>query len=142
MQKPELIQVLDSLADEEFLQVEEVSALKEAYVFLRNSEHAVQAEFDGQTHMLPGDEVSRSRLADAMEYDDYGPYLVALEAHRTRVTRSLGQLVTKKGTSPEHDIEEAWVKGWESPANQHVEELGWKSGSCDLIMVLLPALLS
>ena len=132
LQKSELIQVLDSLVDEGFLQVEEVSALKEAYVFLRNSEHAVQAEFDRQTHLLPGDEVSQSRLADAMGYDHYGRYLVALEAHRTRVSRSFGQLVSNKGTSPQQDIEEAWVNGWESPANQDVEGLRLEVGKLRL----------
>ena len=123
LQKPELIQVLESLVEKEFLPVEEVSVLKEAYIFLRNSEHAIQAEFDRQTHLLPGDEVSQRRLADAMGYDDYGRYLIALEAHRTKVSRLFAQLVSTKGTSPHQDIEEVWVNRWKFPADQNVEEL-------------------
>lgn len=123
LQKPELMQVLESLVDEGFLPVEEVSALREAYVFLRNSEHAIQAEFDRQTHLLPGDEVSQSRLADAMGYDDYAHYLVALEAHRKRVSQLFAQLVSTKGMAPNENIAEAWVNAWKSPTNQQVEEL-------------------
>lgn len=123
LQKPQLMQVLESLVDKAFLPVEEVSALREAYVFLRNSEHALQAEFDRQTHLLPGEKVSQSRLADAMGYDDYARYLLALEAHRTRVSQSFAQLVSTKGMSPDEDIEEVWVSGWKSPTNPQVEEL-------------------
>ncbi len=123
LQKRELFQVLESLVAEAFLPAEEVSALKDAYIFLRNSEHAVQAEFDRQTHLLPVDDVSQLRLADAMGYDDFSLYLVALEAHRARVTQSFDQLVSNKGTSPHQDIGQAWVDGWQSPDNQYVEEL-------------------
>jgi [glutamine synthetase] adenylyltransferase / [glutamine synthetase]-adenylyl-L-tyrosine phosphorylase len=123
LQKRELFQVLESLVAEAFLPAEEVSALKDAYIFLRNSEHAVQAEFDRQTHLLPVDDVSQRRLADAMGYDDFSLYLVALEAHRARVTQSFDQLVSNKGTSPHQDIGQAWVDGWQSPDNQYVEEL-------------------
>lgn len=123
LQKSELFQVLESLVEEKFLTLEEVTALKEAYIFLRNSEHAVQAEFDRQTHLLPFDEVSQGRLADAMGYGDYKSYLNVLEAHRAGVTRSFDQLVSNKGTSPQEDIEEEWVNEWQSPGNQQVEEL-------------------
>ena len=123
LQKPGLIQALESLVEKAFLSVEEVSALKQAYVFLRNSEHAVQAEFDRQTHLLPSEEVSQRRLADAMGYDDYGGYLVALEAHRTKVSRLFSELVSTKGTSLHQDIDEEWVNRWEFPVNQLVEEL-------------------
>ena len=123
LQKPGLIQALESLVEKAFLSVEEVSALKQAYVFLRNSEHAVQAEFDRQTHLLPSEEVSQRRLADAMGYDDYGGYLVALEAHRTKVSRLFSELVSTKGTSPHQDIDEEWVNRWEFPVNQLVGEL-------------------
>ena len=130
LQKPGLIQALESLVEKAFLSVEEVSALKQAYVFLRNSEHAVQAEFDRQTHLLPSEEVSQRRLADAMGYDDYGGYLVALEAHRTKVSRLFSELVSTKGTSPHQDIDEEWVNRWEFPVNQLVG--GTAAGSVEV----------
>ena len=123
LQKPELFQVLKSLVEEKFLPAAEIAALKAAYIFLRNSEHAVQAEFDRQTHLLPSDEVSQNRLADAMGYDDYGLYLAALKGHRARVTRSFDQLVSNQAASPIASVGQAWATEWQLPENQHVEEL-------------------
>ena len=123
LQTPELFRVLDSLVAEKFLPEAEVLSLKDAYVFLRNSEHVIQAEFDRQTHLLPADELSQTRLAQAMGYESYVLYLDALERHRSNVSLSFDQLVSNRESSHRQKIEEEWIHGWRSPSNDHVKEL-------------------
>ena len=60
------LEVLDRLYEGRLMSSEEITVLKDAYVFLRRLEHRIQIWEDQQTHYLPEDEEARTRLAQAM----------------------------------------------------------------------------
>lgn len=60
-------------------------ALRDAYVFLRNTEHRLQMVADAQTHVLPTDDVERQRLAFGMGFPDWTTFETVLNRHRQKV---------------------------------------------------------
>ncbi len=72
----------------------EARALGAAYRFLRTIEHRLQLDHGAQTHDLPADDPGLERLARGLGFVDRSALLVAIESHRTAVTRvseSLGE---------------------------------------------------
>ena len=123
LQQPALMVVLEELRTLEFLPGEDVEALSSAYRFLRNSEHAVQAEHDRQTHRLPTSEESRSRLAEAMGFSTWAAYVTALDEHRGRVSDCFSRIVS--GTDRESDfaVEEIWQDTWHTSGDESIAAL-------------------
>jgi len=95
LQNQRLLPILTLLEEEELLSREAVTALREAYVFLRNVEHRLQAVADQQTHQLPSDELGMVRLAFSMSCPDWTTFEEQLNHHRVNVTRLFQQLVAK-----------------------------------------------
>ncbi len=93
LQTREIIKVLDILAADGYLPASACTELKEAYFFLRNSEHAIQALNDEQTQLLPTDTTAQERVALAMGFDNWPDYLQQLEQHRARVSHHFAQIV-------------------------------------------------
>lgn len=148
LQQASLLGVLEVLKEEDFLPVSDVAQLKDAYVFLRNSEHAIQAEHDRQTHRLPTDETSRERLATAMGFQDFDSYLEELESHRTEVSRCFTRLVAVTEDENAIDVDERWVTEWRQPGEDEVaqlksdiERMELQDEVLEAINTLIPALL-
>jgi len=148
LQEPKLLTVLDSLVELDFLPEARVDSLKAAYVFLRNSEHTIQSEYDRQTHLLPIDESGQQRLANAMGFENYETYLIQLENHRSRVTDCFTELVTSPAGSSEDKVEEIWVTRWQDSGDEHlmsfkgeVARLSLQRHVLDSIDQLIPRLL-
>jgi glutamate-ammonia-ligase adenylyltransferase len=81
---------LAALGERELLPGSSVSALRDAYVFLRNVEHRLQYRDDVQTHELPDDALERAELAEAMGLDE-PEFDRALARHRSLVSFTFGQ---------------------------------------------------
>ena len=94
LQRRELLPVLDECAKLACLPAEGSRALAEAYRFLRDSEHAIQAWEDRQTQELPTDELPRLALAHCMGFADYAAFLAALDAHRQCVAQYFAELIS------------------------------------------------
>ena len=122
LQSAELIPTLTRLEAMGFLSDSNVQALKAAYVFLRNSEHAIQAMYDRQTHLLPDDESDQRRLAVAMGFDDYVAYLMELDGHRQKVMDCFTELVAEPA-GPEQAIDDRWREAWAMPRSETVQNL-------------------
>ena len=88
-----LLEALDVLASEGHLPTTDVDSLRQAYVFLRNSEHAIQGAQDRQTQQLPEDALGQQRLAAVMGFDAYPVYLHRLQQHRSRVSACFAKLM-------------------------------------------------
>ncbi|SEI48584.1 glutamate-ammonia-ligase adenylyltransferase [Allopseudospirillum japonicum] len=73
--------------------------LLEAYVFLRNLEHRIQAIADKQTQTLPADSLSQHRLAFSLGFADWDALLTALQGIRTQVRHHFNQIIA----SPEDE---------------------------------------
>ncbi len=114
LQQRALVPVLGMLAERELLTPSEAYALERAYVFLRNSEHAIQAERDQQTHLLPTTEQSRERLANAMAEESWAAYVSELDRHRTAVAEVFARLLTPAQEEAEQPLEavQAWHAFW------------------------------
>jgi glutamate-ammonia-ligase adenylyltransferase len=81
------LQVLDHIKKLGILPAPDVDRLQEAYIFLRRLEHRIQAWDDQQTHYLPDDHPSRTRLAIAMGFQDEAGFMDSLKQHQNDVAR-------------------------------------------------------
>ncbi len=79
------LKVLDLIGSRGILPADEVEALSSAYVFLRRLEHRIQVWDDQQTHYLPEDASTRTRLAITMGFPDEASFLAELERHQNDV---------------------------------------------------------
>lgn len=82
--KPTL-QVLDYLAEKNFLPAKDVAELTESYIYLRNLEHRLMYIDDQQTQDLPTSEDAKQRLLKMLKLDDWETFLQELNHHRDRV---------------------------------------------------------
>jgi glutamate-ammonia-ligase adenylyltransferase len=99
LQQRPILTILDLLAERQCLAEQTVNDLKAAYVFLRRTEHRIQAFADQQTHLLPDDEVGLARIAHLMGFEKSADFLFALNQHREQVQNHFEQILT----SPQGD---------------------------------------
>lgn len=103
LQQRELLLILEELCTLGCLPPEAVFELRTAYLFLRDSEHAIQGYLDQQTQALPTDALQQQAMATVMGCADWPAYLAALAAHRSRVAEHFRDLIAE----PESDEEAA-----------------------------------
>lgn len=119
LQVPRLREVLQELVNQNLMPADEVAALMDAYVFLRNSEHAIQGEGDKQTQLLPPDSERQKRLAEVMGFEAYESYILVLNQHRENVRQSFAELL-QTGPSEQEQLLEGnlhWISAWNDPAS-------------------------
>ena len=92
LQERRVLVVLDYLTQKNLLPDYVVDELKNAYVFLRNTEHRIQEYQDRQTHVLPDDEIGQTRLASGMGFNDWPAFLTELNKHRENVEAHFEQV--------------------------------------------------
>ena len=90
LQQRELLTILGLLEKKQLLPAQAVHELMDAYLFLRDVEHALQGYRDEQTQQLPmaEDEASRihrQRIAFIMQFENWDTFYQTLQAHRQRV---------------------------------------------------------
>ncbi|RLA48263.1 MAG: bifunctional [glutamate--ammonia ligase]-adenylyl-L-tyrosine phosphorylase/[glutamate--ammonia-ligase] adenylyltransferase, partial [Gammaproteobacteria bacterium] len=93
LQQRELLPVLQECVALGCLPAEAGAELRVAYLFLRDSEHAIQGYRDKQTQALPQDELQRLAMATVMDFACWEDYLVVLDEHRGRVAEHFGELI-------------------------------------------------
>ena len=69
-----------------------VSALGEAYAFLRRLEHRLQYYDDQQTQAMPRTPQHQQLIAESMDFADYAALTAALDAHRAAVQETFSAL--------------------------------------------------
>lgn len=85
LQIPSLRDAMKQLVSLELLPQPVVDELRGDYEFLRNLEHALQAQQDRQTQQLPSDSENQARLAMAMRVPDWTSLREALHQCRERI---------------------------------------------------------
>ena len=108
MQKPGFLDTLAELERAERFDADTVAELRDAYRFLRNTEHCIQAEADRQTQRLPVTDSSRLRLAVAMGFESYQSFLSALAHHRDNVERIFDRVIGAAAPQAEGGL---WTAG-------------------------------
>ena len=125
LQKTRLLDVLSLLEADNYLPKLDTEQLRAAYIFLRNSEHAIQAEKDKQTQQLPATELGLMRLASAMGFESVDEYMRALDKHRANVIRCFADLMNANQSEQEILVEGKlfWVSIWRDPDNAESQAL-------------------
>jgi glutamate-ammonia-ligase adenylyltransferase len=111
LQNPSLLAVLPLLAGQKLLPEAIVGTLQHAYRHLRALENRLQMLADQQTHMLPHDEVARSRLAAALGQPSWAAVSAALASHRAAVSACFRAFVAPpaaSATEPTLDLAALW----------------------------------
>jgi glutamate-ammonia-ligase adenylyltransferase len=99
--------MLSVLSQEGCLSITETNKLNEAYQFLRNTEHALQAWRDEQTQNLPIDDLNRERLAFALSCSNAEDFSQQLAQHRDSVSEIFSSIVTQDENPLVDDDEKA-----------------------------------
>jgi len=123
LQQRGLRSVFDTLVDSELMPAADVQGLMQAYEFLRNTEHVLQAVRDEQTQRLPADEVGRLRLAFSMGFESWQAFSEQLAAHRHFVHELFSQLIAppQEAVDDEDSIElEQWQVMWRQLSRQEL----------------------
>ena len=94
LQTQALHKVLGQLAADNVLDKAEHQSLWSAYVFLRNTEHALQGIADKQTQQLPNDELGQQRVARLMGQSSWEQFYSLLQAHRDQVSSSFSAIIS------------------------------------------------
>ncbi|BFM18456.1 bifunctional [glutamate--ammonia ligase]-adenylyl-L-tyrosine phosphorylase/[glutamate--ammonia-ligase] adenylyltransferase [Maricurvus nonylphenolicus] len=109
------VMTLLPLLESEGLMPEGVSQkLMAAYVFLRNTEHAIQGYQDKQTQALPVDEKDGERLAWVMGFDSWDAFIAQLDLHRNNVNQEFHAVVADSAESEGEEADDlsSWRPLW------------------------------
>ena len=98
LQTRELLIVIGILEGEGYLPSQACNELRQAYLFLRDAEHVIQALNDEQTQLLPSDEYqqtssAQTRMCFAMGFASWQEFLTELDSQREKVTHHFAQIV-------------------------------------------------
>jgi glutamate-ammonia-ligase adenylyltransferase len=133
LQQRELLVILQELLELELLPSQVVKELREAYIFLRNLEHALQGMEDKQTQLLPEDDLSRARVALVMGYERWDECLAELDSHREKVARHFADIIAIEDEEEEAGaIDDGWHELWlaemeEAAACEWLEKHGFEA---------------
>ena len=124
LQEPNIFKVFDYLQEMEYLPHLAVQDLLKAYVFLRDSEHAIQGIRDQQSQTLPSDDINQARIAWTMDCSDWPDFLKQLNHHREKVSDHFSQIVAQEESEQTPTDQGIWLDIWlgvcdncEHPAN-------------------------
>jgi glutamate-ammonia-ligase adenylyltransferase len=145
LQARSLQEILSYLGKSGLLPGQEVERLQEAYVFLRNTEHALQAMSDEQTQQLPESEMGQARLAFSMGFSSSEAFHAELREHRKNVCAQFNRLIS----SPERDEnpdapnvaeQDVWQALWQSDSDRErsitlLAELGFSEPEEAMILL-------
>lgn len=99
LQDRRLLHILPLLVRLNCLPAGSDQSLGEAYLFLRNVEHALQAWQDKQTQQLPAAPDDRLRLAQVMGYTDWSQFIEELDRHRDCVHEQFSAMIADPAAS-------------------------------------------
>ena len=121
LQQRPLLKVLATLEGQGYLPAAVVDELREGYLFLRYTEHAIQAIADRQTQMLPDGELDRARIAFMLGFPDWAAFHAQLMHWRGRIDWHFRQVIA----DPDDDEGEGevvvggeWLPLWEEAQDE------------------------
>ncbi len=108
-----LLKILQVLAEEQLLPAAAVSELREAYIFLRNLEHAIQGIQDKQTQLIPDRVQDRERIAFSLGFADWKSAEHTLKQHRSIVAKHFANLIEEPAAAnADRQTEPLWRQVW------------------------------
>lgn len=103
LQDRQCLVCLDHLVKAQLLNQTTGEQLKEAYLFLRKVEHAIQALNDQQTQTLPVHEEQQQRLICALNFNTWDNFLQVLNHHRSTVQAQFEQSIQIQHTASSNE---------------------------------------
>jgi glutamate-ammonia-ligase adenylyltransferase len=133
LQQRPLLHVLSTLQGQGYLPPEVIEELREGYLFLRYTEHAIQAIADRQTQMLPESELDRARIAFMLGFADWRSFHERLMFWRGRVGWHFRQVIADPDEDQPDDtlsLGGEWLPLWEDSqdeqaARRQLQEAGF-----------------
>ncbi len=123
LQQKNLLQVLSTLDQENYLPSEAAEELKQAYVYLRNLEHAIQAMADRQTQNLPEDDITQSRIARSMGHQCWQDLLTTLSHYKKDVVKHFEAVIADPDEQePSESNNEQWSSLWQEQFSEAEEQ--------------------
>ena len=141
LQQRALLTILPLLHDTMGMPLHVIEELTQGYLFLRDTEHAIQAIADQQTQELPSDEQGLLRIACNLGFADVASFLACLDQHRKNVSHHFAQILapSEEEQVPENKDND-WLLLWEltlsdEEGSQLCEEKGFSEPdlACKLI---------
>ncbi|MGH1486209.1 MAG: bifunctional [glutamate--ammonia ligase]-adenylyl-L-tyrosine phosphorylase/[glutamate--ammonia-ligase] adenylyltransferase [Cellvibrionaceae bacterium] len=114
LQQRNLLVVLDQLDELNNLEEDVAEKLKEAYLFLRKTEHMLQAAQDAQTQRLPVDEQAQKILAWLLGFSSWSIFYQQLETYRQFVSATFQQVIAEPEDKPlvNYQVLPEWQTLW------------------------------
>jgi glutamate-ammonia-ligase adenylyltransferase len=117
LQERRLLPVLSTLEALGYLPAKAVDELQRAYLFLRDTEHAIQSYNDKQTQELPTAELPQAALAWTLGCADWPAFKNELAKHRAAVTAHFQNIIAAPqeqqvaaAPSPQHNWRNFWLE--------------------------------
>lgn len=138
-----LLPMLQTLAERQYLAVEEMERLKTAYLFLRAVENRLQMWADQQTHLLPTDSDRLQLLAESMQFDTVDAFMTQLNQHRYWVSQQFEAVLGVEVV----DEQTGWLSVWQAPEvapfpQSIIAEAEWRTLLTDMTQSRKVAVLS
>ncbi len=108
------LKILDILGKKGIIDGDACKELKDAYVFLRTTEHRLQEYDDQQIHDIPKQEHLLDRLAASMGFLPGDRFLKTLKGHMDRVSRHFSSLFGRDSQEVDQSGTRAWLL-WNEP---------------------------
>ena len=128
LQTRELLIVIGILESEGYLPVEACTELRQAYLFLRDAEHVIQALNDEQTQLLPDEDYQRTsqaqtRMAFGMGFATWQDFLSELDKQREKVSHHFAQIVAPAEDDQSSDTQESKIakQAWQDLWHGHFD---------------------
>lgn len=114
LRNPSIFKTLKQLVIHKHLRPQQQDVLEQAYCFLRNTEHALQAYDNRQTHTLPSTPQERGALTVAMHCSSWLEFKRKLRHHR-QIVQALFEELTLPAHSTDHAQDRRWQQLWQHP---------------------------
>lgn len=133
LREPQVCKMLPVLEREGYLPKGTGKALLDAYIFLRNTEHAVQAFQDRQTQALPVDPQGQTRLAWVMGFASWEEFTTELDRHRALVHAEFRAVIAPPEETPDMALAglEPWIGLWEGSLFEEEARTFLAAEGCD-----------
>lgn len=150
LQQVSLYKAMDMIAEGDYLPEETIQQLRNAYNFLRDLEHKLQAFANKQTQSLPSDADEQKRVAVAMAFPDvrnasWDMLMDVLSQHREIVRQHFENVIhldDEDDDASRHDVDVTALSGfWQGEKDSGVAEsllgkLGFEDSSASVDVLL------
>ena len=136
LQQRPILTILDLLAERQCLSGQAVDDLKQAYIFLRRTEHRIQAFADQQTHLLPTDEAGLLRIAKLMGFEKTSDFIFVLNEHREQVQDHFEQVLTSPQADAQPEEELSLFSSTTDDKVAYLAELGFEQTQQGVALIL------